>query len=272
MNVVVSASFDNLRSRHVRFLQEAARLGDVHVLLWSDNVVERLEGRPPKFPQHERLYFVDAIRFVSKTSLVDGLFAAGELHDLPGTRFDIWAVEPAADTPALRQFCLDHKLACHAISNEQLRGFPLDPSGDIPAQPGRKKILATGCYDWLHTGHVRFFEEVSEYGDLYVAVGHDRNIELLKGPGHPQFRQDERAYMANSIKYVRQALITTGNGWLDAEPEIRRLKPDIYAVNEDGDKPEKREYCRQNGIEYLVLRRLPKPGLPRRQSTTLRGF
>jgi hypothetical protein len=67
-------------------------------------------------------------------------------------------------------------------------------------------------------------------------------------------------------------LISSGDGWLDAEPEILQIKPDIYAVNEDGDRPEKREYCEANGIEYRVLKRTPKEGLPRRQSTDLRGF
>jgi hypothetical protein len=43
-------------------------------------------------------------------------------------------------------------------------------------------------------------------------------------------------------------------------------------VNEDGDKPEKRDYCREHGIDYVVLQRLPKPGLRRRSSTELRGF
>ena len=46
-----------------------------------------------------------------------------------------------------------------------------------------------------------------------------------------------------SIRYVKQALISTGHGWMDAEPEIERIKPDMYAVNEDGDKPEKRAFC-----------------------------
>ncbi len=75
-----------------------------------------------------------------------------------------------------------------------------------------------------------------------------------------------------SIRYVKQALISSGNGWLDADPEIRALRPDIYAVNEDGDKGGKREYCEQLGIQYLVLKRRPAPGLPRRSSTDLRGF
>ncbi len=78
--------------------------------------------------------------------------------------------------------------------------------------------------------------------------------------------------MVASVKYVKQALVATGNGWLDAEPEIRWLKPDIYIVNEDGDQGGKREYCQQLGIEYLVLKRVPSPGLPKRTSTSLRGF
>jgi glycerol-3-phosphate cytidylyltransferase-like family protein len=105
-----------------------------------------------------------------------------------------------------------------------------------------------------------------------VVIGHDANIRLLKGEGHPMFCQDQRRYMAQSIRYVKRALISSGDGWLDAEPEILRLRPDIYAVNKDGDRPEKRDYCESHGIEYRVLTRLPKEGLPRRQSTSLRGF
>jgi hypothetical protein len=66
-------------------------------------------------------------------------------------------------------------------------------------------------------------------------------------------------------------MISTGNGWLDAEPEIRQLKPEVYAVNEDGDKPEKRAFCRELGIEYLVLKRTPKAGLAPRSSTGLKS-
>ena len=152
----------------------------------------------------------------------------------------------------------------------QMRGFPEPPP--TPSPPGRKKVVATGCYDWFHTGHVRFTEEVSALGDLYVVLGHDANIRLLKGDGHPLFPQAERRYVVGSIKYVKQALISSGEGWLDADPEIRCLKPDIYVVNEDGDRGGKREYCEKLGIEYLVLKRTPAPGLPPRSSTVLRGF
>jgi cytidyltransferase-like protein len=259
-SVVVTGSFDDLRSSHVRFLQEAAKLGDVHVLLWGD------EGSSNKFPLKERLYFMESLRYVGKVTLVPSPVDRDVLSGVG----DIWAVDASQDNSAKRKFCQQRKIEYRVISSEQMRGFPLAKGSDAISK--RKKVLVTGCYDWLHTGHVRFFEEVSEHGDVYAVVGHDANIELLKGAGHPHFKQDERCYMVQAIRFVKQAIVSSGHGWLDAEPEIRRIRPDIYAVNEDGDKPEKRAYCQEHGIEYLVLKRLPKEGLPRRQSTTLRGF
>ena len=236
--MIVSGSFDDMRSPQIRFLEEAARQGPLHVNLWSDHLVRSQTGREPKFPEAERLYFVDAIRYVSTASIL--------------SRFDRDDIQ------------LD-------VSDPKYKTFP--KSGPINlSSTEKKKVIVTGCYDWLHTGHVRFFEEVSEYGDVYAVVGHDANIELLKGKGHPQFPEDERRYVVDALKYVKQGLVSTGHGWMDAAPEIEQIKPDIYAVNEDGDKPEKREFCQKHGIEYLVLKRLPKPGLIARSSTNLRGF
>ena len=62
--VVVSDTFDDVRSSHVRFLQEASKLGEVHVVLWPDRDIQAATGRPPKFPQGERLYLLQAIRYV----------------------------------------------------------------------------------------------------------------------------------------------------------------------------------------------------------------
>lgn len=86
------------------------------------------------------------------------------------------------------------------------------------------------------------------------------------------FSQEERSYMVQSIRYVKQTLISSGSGWLDAEPELLKIQPHVYAVNQEGDKPEKQEFCLKNGIEYKVLQRTPKPGLRPRESTQLRGF
>ena len=268
--VVVSGGFDNLRSHDLRFLEEAANLGEVTVLLWPDEVLRRVTGQTPKFPLAERRYLLDAVRYVSKVIPTDVAIKTEELPDNIGTHFDIWADGESASGPAREKFCRERNLIYRAFTADELKGFP-EPT-PAPPEPGRKKVVVTGSYDWLHSGHVRFFEEVSAYGDLYVVVGHDANIRLLKGEGHPLLPQDERRYMVGSIRYVRQALISSGHGWLDAEPEIQKLKPDVYAVNEDGDQGGKREYCQKVGIKYLVLKRKPASGLPERSSTVLRGF
>ncbi|MGO8926593.1 MAG: adenylyltransferase/cytidyltransferase family protein [Limisphaerales bacterium] len=281
--VVVMGAFDDLRSRQIRFLEEAARFGEVTALLWTDDMVRQLEGRGPRFPESERAYVLRAVRFVRQAVLVGEskvqslkskvdvgmlLAAAGKA----GVKPDVLVVNEDQDSVASRDGYEARGIGYRVLRQEDLRGFPVHAPDPTAATPGRKRVVVTGSYDWVHSGHVRFFEEVSAYGDLYVIVGHDANIRLLKGAGHPLFPQEERRYLAGSIRYVTQALITSGQGWLDADPEIRRLKPDIYAVNEDGDKGGKREYCASLGIQYLVLKRAPAPGLPRRTSTDLRGF
>ncbi len=62
LKVVVTGSFDDLRSRQVRFLEEASKLGDVHVQLWSDEVVRVLDGTAPRFSQEERFYRKSAVK------------------------------------------------------------------------------------------------------------------------------------------------------------------------------------------------------------------
>ena len=263
-HVVVSGGFDDIRSRDLRFLEEASRIGPVTVLLTTDEAIQAATGSPAGFPFAERRYLLGALRYVS-----DVLPIGPNADALPsGTEADVWAGMESRPSEFGQRYCHARGLPYHVFSDDELRGFPVQTA----APSSRKKVVVTGSYDWLHSGHVRFFEEASSYGDLYVVVGHDANIRLLKGQGHPLLSEQERRYAVGAIRYVTQALISSGNGWLDAEPEIAKLKPDIYVVNEDGDKGGKREFCRAYGIEYVVLQRIPAPGLPRRSSTDLRGF
>ncbi len=270
--VVVSGSFDNLRSAHVRFLEQAAKLGKVHVALWSDQAIARLEGKPPTFPERERAYLLVSLRFVDCLSLAHEVRSPDDPPDCANRKPDVWVVDEISDSPAKREHAKSHGIEYRVIPAAELKGFPVASSQPPDAKRQRKKVIVTGCYDWFHSGHVRFFEEASALGDLYAVVGHDANIRLLKGEGHPLLSQAERVYMVGAARFVHHALISTGHGWMDAEPEIERIKPDIYLVNEDGDKPEKRKFCAQHGIEYIVLKRVPKEGLPKRESTALRGF
>jgi cytidyltransferase-like protein len=268
--VIVTGGFDDIRSRDLRFLQEASRLGSVTVLLWGDETIKSATGKAPKFPFAERQYFLQAVRYVDRVVEAGGYLSFESLPSLVGVKADLWVDIEGPVNNARLAISQRHGLEYRVLGAGDLQGFP-EPAAQ-PSPAGRRKVVVTGCYDWFHTGHVRFFEEVSAYGDLYVIIGHDANIRLLKGAGHPLLPEQERRYVAGSIRHVTQALISSGEGWVDADPEIRRLKPDIYAVNEDGDKGGKREYCQQLGIEYLVLKRTPAPGLQRRSSTDLRGF
>ena len=62
--VVVSGSFNNIHSSDIRFLEEATRIGPITVLLWSDEAYHHLKGRKPEFPEQERLYFLESVRYV----------------------------------------------------------------------------------------------------------------------------------------------------------------------------------------------------------------
>jgi len=269
--IAVSGTFDDLRSPQIRFLEEASRLGEVTILLHPDEAVLKLTGQAPKFPQAERLYFLRAIRYVNQVILFSGPVQADALPEVPGFRPEVWVVGDGRASAAKAAHARARGLEYHVLGRERLKGFP-DPTAPSALPATRKKGVVTGCYDWFHSGHVRFFEEVSAYGDLHVIVGHDANLRLLKGEGRPFFPQEERRYVVGSNRFVTQALISSGDGWLDADPEIQRIKPDFYAVNEDGDQGGKREYCARHRIEYLVLKRTPAPGLPKRSSTDLRGF
>jgi cytidyltransferase-like protein len=266
--IIVSGGFDDLKSSDMRFLEAAAKLGELTVVVWPDATLQKLTGQAPKFPLAERRYFLNAVRYVSRMVEAGAFDSPDRLPQ--NLKADIWADVEKTANPAREKSAAGGKITYRVFRADELKDFS-DPA-PLPSVPGRKKVVATGSYDWFHSGHVRFFEEVSAYGDLHVVVGHDANIRLLKGEGHPLLSQEERRYLVGSIKYVKQALISSGEGWLDADPEIRHLKPDIYAVNEDGDKGGKREYCEKLGIQYLVLKRTPAPGLPRRSSTDLRGF
>ena len=270
-NVVVYGGFDDIRSHDIRFLHEASRLGTLHVFLLNDDSIRLTTGKAPKFPESERIYFLESIRFVHKLHLVNQLSDEIDFSEIQIINPSIWCVRENDDTTKIKDFCEKEKINLRVIKKSDIEDFP-EINETEPNRSTKPKVLVTGCFDWFHTGHVRFFEEVSELGDLYVVVGNDANVRALKGENHPMFSEDERRYIAGSIRFVKQALVSTGMGWLDAEPEIRKLKPEMYAVNEDGDKPEKQKYCRENNIKYVVLKRLPKEGLPRRQSTAMRGF
>jgi len=134
----------------------------------------------------------------------------------------------------------------------------------------KKKVMVSGCYDLLHSGHIAFFNEAAQFGNLYVRLGSDNNIKLLKNHA-PAFPEEERLYMVRNIKAVFDAQVCAGTGFLDFEPDLEMIKPDIFVVNEDGDRPNKRAAVEKHGIEYKVLKRKPADKLTARSSTDIKA-
>jgi rfaE bifunctional protein nucleotidyltransferase chain/domain len=96
---------------------------------------------------------------------------------------------------------------------------------------GQKVVLANGCFDLIHIGHIRYLKESKKKGDILVlALNSDSSIRKLKGEGRPILNQKERAVIASSFYFIDY--ITFFN-----EPNVEKvllaLKPDIHAKGSD---------------------------------------
>lgn len=132
-----------------------------------------------------------------------------------------------------------------------------------------KKVFVSGCFDMLHSGHIAFFAEAAQHGDVYVGLGSDRTIRELKNRD-PICSEDERLYMLRALRYIKDAFVSSGSGYLDFLPELEKLQPDIFFVNSDGSSSDKESLCKELGIEYVVSTRRPEDGLPWRSTTDFR--
>jgi len=98
-------------------------------------------------------------------------------------------------------------------------------------QGGARIVLANGCFDVLHVGHVRYLEGARALGDLLVVgINSDAQVAVLKGAGRPIMPEGERAEIVASLEAVD--LVT-----IFAEPTVEglllALKPDIHAKGTD---------------------------------------
>jgi cytidyltransferase-like protein len=133
----------------------------------------------------------------------------------------------------------------------------------------RKKVFVSGCFDILHSGHIAFLKEASQFGNLYVGLGSDKTVYDLKGRNTIN-SEDERVYMLDALACVKEVKINRGSGIIDFLDDMKELRPDIFVVNEDGHTPEKEQICSELSIEYKVLKRIPHADLPVRSTTSLR--
>jgi len=96
------------------------------------------------------------------------------------------------------------------------------------------KVLASGVFDLLHYGHIRFLEEAKRLGGpdarLVVIVATDETVRKNKGRD-PVIPENQRRALVESLKVVDEAIL--GYKDMDLESVLNRAKPDIVAVGHD---------------------------------------
>jgi rfaE bifunctional protein nucleotidyltransferase chain/domain len=117
------------------------------------------------------------------------------------------------------------------------RGFstgpvPLDAIRDwLRTRPGDRVVLATGCFDLLHAGHLCFLEQASRLGDLLVVgVNSDRSVRELKGPSRPVVGEHERAALVAALKWVDRVFLYDET---TADTQIRLLRPHAFVTGQE---------------------------------------
>lgn len=96
---------------------------------------------------------------------------------------------------------------------------------------GRRIVLANGCFDLLHVGHVRYLEEARRLGDvLFVGINSDAAVARLKGHGRPLMPESERVEILASLRAVDHVVVFDDE---TADGLIRAIKPDVHAKGTD---------------------------------------
>jgi rfaE bifunctional protein nucleotidyltransferase chain/domain len=126
---------------------------------------------------------------------------------------------------------------------------------------GQRIVLANGCFDVLHVGHIRYLEGARREGDvLVVAVNSDASARALKGAGRPILPEQARAELVAALAAVDFVTIFDEP---NVEPLLVALRPDVHAKGTDytPDSVPERELAARLGIRVAIV------GDPKRHST-----
>jgi rfaE bifunctional protein nucleotidyltransferase chain/domain len=96
---------------------------------------------------------------------------------------------------------------------------------------GRRLVLANGCFDLLHVGHVRYLAGARALGDvLIVGLNSDASVRRLKGPGRPLMPAAERAELVAALAAVDHVVVFEED---TADRLVSLLRPTVHAKGTD---------------------------------------
>jgi len=116
----------------------------------------------------------------------------------------------------------------------------------------KRVVLANGCFDLVHVGHVRYLADARARGDcLVVALNTDGSVRGLKGPGRPLVTLAERAEVVAALRCVD---FVTSFAEPTLEATLRELRPDVHAKGTDytADNVPEAAVDRALGIEIAI--------------------
>jgi FAD synthetase len=120
-----------------------------------------------------------------------------------------------------------------------------------------KVVLASGVFDLLHLGHVKFLEEAKKAGGkqakLIVIIARDNTVEEAKGR-RPIMPESQRRALVESLKVVDEAILGLKN--FDLGNVIETIKPDVIALGHDQEDMEKqvKNYVSKRNLNVVVVR------------------
>ena len=127
----------------------------------------------------------------------------------------------------------------------------------MASKSGKKIVLASGVFDLLHLGHVRFLEEAKKTGgkdaELIVIIARDSTVEKTKGR-KPIMSENQRRALVESLKVVDEAVLGYEN--FDLGEVIEHVKPDVIALGYDQVEMEKatKKYVNDHKLHIKVIR------------------
>jgi rfaE bifunctional protein nucleotidyltransferase chain/domain len=117
---------------------------------------------------------------------------------------------------------------------------------------GKRIVLANGCFDLLHVGHVRYLRGARALGDvLFVGLNSDAAVRRLKGPGRPLVPAVERAELLAALSAVSHVVVFEEDS---ADRLVERLRPHVHAKGTDytEDSVPERATARAVGAQVVI--------------------
>ncbi len=116
-----------------------------------------------------------------------------------------------------------------------------------------KKVVIAGTFDIIHPGHLSFIQNAAKYGDVYVIVARDSNVQKIKG-APPIVPEEQRRIVVEGLKGVKQAVLGNESG--EFTEKVAELHPDIVALgpNQNFDEEKLKQKLNEKGLKTRVVR------------------